>query len=500
MKMTAQKRALDKIYKRRNRYEIPEWQRGEVWDRTKKQRLIDTILRGWKLPKFYLLKTTGSPDEFEVLDGQQRLTTIFEFFDNELSLSAQSAAQFGGEYYRDLPTDVSDEFDDFEIEYDEIEDAGEEEQREFFQRLQEGLPLTSSERLNSVYSKLRDYAVTLAKHEFFTKKVSASNKRYGHFDIASKVSAIAIEGIGVGLRFEDLKQTFEAQKNFSSRSAIAKRLKQAFDCAAKVFSDADPLLKNRTHVQSFVSLIYRLCDSENINKMESVLRAFFPTFMQELTKQVELGQHATDPDYIEFQKSVNANVRGAAKTRQDVLLRKLLSFDPKVADLLDPAAVSESGIAGNIRRLGTDIAEQVGRINSAYAAKHGSDLFKPTNRTTQALTNCGKPIGSIDDYKNLIDDLYFLFHEGPGQRLQQQKPQSFTDVNALRTDLQHDVDHGSSGPAKRKKFGATFQKFGGSASPETLAPERFPLVQSKLLTELLSDLRKLAAEADAGTL
>lgn len=28
MKMTPQRRALDKIYRRRDRYEIPEWQRG----------------------------------------------------------------------------------------------------------------------------------------------------------------------------------------------------------------------------------------------------------------------------------------------------------------------------------------------------------------------------------------------------------------------------------------------------------------------------------------
>jgi len=154
MKMTAQKRALDKIYKRRNRYEIPEWQRGKVWNRAKKQKLIDTILRGWKLPKFYFLKNSDNPEEFEVLDGQQRLTTIFEFFDDELPLSPSSAEEFGAELYTNLPSDVSDKFDDFEIEYDEIEDASEDEQREFFQRLQEGLPLTSSEKLNSAHSNL----------------------------------------------------------------------------------------------------------------------------------------------------------------------------------------------------------------------------------------------------------------------------------------------------------------------------------------------------------
>ncbi len=30
MKMTAERRALDKIFRRRDRYDIPDWQREEV--------------------------------------------------------------------------------------------------------------------------------------------------------------------------------------------------------------------------------------------------------------------------------------------------------------------------------------------------------------------------------------------------------------------------------------------------------------------------------------
>ena len=138
MKMTQGRRALDKIYKRRDRYDIPEWQRGEVWDDDRKRALIDSVLRGWKLPKFYFVKV--NEDDYEVVDGQQRLTAIYEFYANTLSLSEASAKQFGGLYYKDLSTRASDAFDDFEIEYDEIEDSTEEELKEFFQRLQQGLP------------------------------------------------------------------------------------------------------------------------------------------------------------------------------------------------------------------------------------------------------------------------------------------------------------------------------------------------------------------------
>jgi hypothetical protein len=64
MQLLSKKRALDKIYKRRDRYEIPDWQREEVWSTEKKQELIDSILRNWKLPKFYFLRVENEPEEF----------------------------------------------------------------------------------------------------------------------------------------------------------------------------------------------------------------------------------------------------------------------------------------------------------------------------------------------------------------------------------------------------------------------------------------------------
>jgi len=220
MKMTGEHRALDKIFRRRNRYEIPDWQRGDVWDKLKKQHLIDSILRGWKLPKFYFVKI--SEDQYLVEDGQQRLLAIFEFCSNELPLAAESVKRFGGPLYRDLPQRIADSFDDFEIDFDVIENASDEELKEFFQRLQAGLPLTSSEKLNAVHSKLRDYCRLLSKHSFFKETVAIPDTRYSHFDIAAKVATIEIEGLETGLRFEDIKDVFEAQSNFSPTSAVGK--------------------------------------------------------------------------------------------------------------------------------------------------------------------------------------------------------------------------------------------------------------------------------------
>lgn len=245
MEMRADSRELDKIYKRRDRYEIPEWQRQKVWSQSKKQSLIDTILRGWKLPKFYFQKISDDPETFEVVDGQQRLAAIFEFFDNDLELAAASAKRFGGKTYRDLHDTYVDLIDDYKIEFDVIEDADEADVKDLFQRLQEGLPTTSSEKLNSIHSNLRNFVMKLTKHPFFDK-VAASDRRYGHFDIMSKVAAIEIDGIDVGLRYDDLRAVFKSQATFSAQSNVAKRLKETLDFVDAGFKDWSPLLRNRT--------------------------------------------------------------------------------------------------------------------------------------------------------------------------------------------------------------------------------------------------------------
>lgn len=486
MKMSSQKRALDKLYKRRDRYEIPEWQREEVWSNKKKQQLIDSILRGWKLPKFYFLKSSDERDEFEVVDGQQRLTTIFEFFGNELPLSKKSAKEFGGEYYRDLPEAYSDYFDDFEIDYDQIEESDDREIKEFFQRLQEGLPLTGSEKLNSVHSKLRDFAKSLSKHRFFREKVVVRDTRYAHFDIATKVAAIEIEGIDVGLRYEDLRQVYESQSSFSPNSNVAGRLSATFDYLDRVFLEKSALLKNRTVVQSFATLTAKIVSTGNARGYESDLRNFFDSFLNELSRQVELGQRATDSDYIRFQRTVNANVKSGARTRQEILLRKLLMFDPAFVDLFDPAVIAESGLSAQIEQLGESIITRVTDINSAYSSETGQDLFKPTNKTSMTLSRMGKSISDFSEYKTFIDDLYFLFHESVGNRLSENTPVAFKDVNLLRTELQHDLDHGKTAKvaSKRKKIGETFKKYAGVSSPSTIAPEKFPAIQASILEAL----------------
>ena len=117
-------------------------------------------------------------------------------------------------------------------------------------------------------------------------------------------------------------------------------------------------------------------------------------------------------DYLEFQRTVNANIRDGSRIRQHILLRKFLAHDPEFVNLLDPTALAKSGIRGGITAGAGRIVTLVGKLNEQHSAKYGEDLFKATNRTAQAQANLGKAIEDFDDYKSFIDDFVLPF---PGE-------------------------------------------------------------------------------------
>ena len=333
----------------------------------------------------------------------------------------------------------------------------------------------------------------MANHKFFKRTVTIPDTRYAHFDILAKVATVEIEGPDAGLRLDDIRKVFEEQSSFAPTSAIGKRIKAALDFLSKAFKGKGSSLRTRTVVQSLCTLACKLVGTGRSAGHEGELQKFFETFMSELAVQVEMGQSATDSEYVTFQRSVSANVRGGARTRQEILLRKLFRIAPDLAEIFDPSVIAESGVTGRLAALGASITELVSQVNGKHAASKGEDLFKATNKTAQALLRIHKPANDLTAYKSFIDDLYFLFRESTGTRLDGNWPSSFAHVNDLRTDLRHDVDHGDAGNvrAKRRKMGKTFGLYAGTGTPDTIEPVRFALIQSNILGAIEGDLRGL---------
>src|ERR1035438_3943233 len=70
----------------------PEYQRGTNWSEPQKQSLIDSLLRGYEIPLFYVhLKETpnfagGLNVTASLVDGQQRIAAVADYMKNKFAL------------------------------------------------------------------------------------------------------------------------------------------------------------------------------------------------------------------------------------------------------------------------------------------------------------------------------------------------------------------------------------------------------------------------------
>lgn len=59
----------------------PPYQRNFIWTPKDQRLLIDSIHKGYPLPNFFILKNEDG--KYEMVDGQQRATTIYKYYHNE---------------------------------------------------------------------------------------------------------------------------------------------------------------------------------------------------------------------------------------------------------------------------------------------------------------------------------------------------------------------------------------------------------------------------------
>ncbi len=138
----------------------PEYQRNYIYadgGGKKEQAVIHSLLKGYPLGLIYF--NTVAPDRFEVLDGQQRITSIGRFVTNKFAIIENGNPK----YFDSLPADQQARIRDSRLLIYECVGA-ESEIKQWFETINiAGVPLNAQELLNAIYS---GPFVTLAKAEF----------------------------------------------------------------------------------------------------------------------------------------------------------------------------------------------------------------------------------------------------------------------------------------------------------------------------------------------
>lgn len=126
----------------------PEYQRNYIYaDGKRDVAVIDSVLKGYPLGVIYFVRT--SDGRFEVLDGQQRITSLGRFYTGKLGIKDENGLP---QSIGSIAKEVKEKFLNAKLLIYECEGT-ESEIKEWFRTINiAGIPLNTQELLNAVYS------------------------------------------------------------------------------------------------------------------------------------------------------------------------------------------------------------------------------------------------------------------------------------------------------------------------------------------------------------
>lgn len=240
----------------------PSYQRKSgVWAPKDKAYLIDSIINGYDVPKFYIadfsyassdLNTAGRP--YAVIDGRQRFEAIFDFLDGRISLNpdmkylADKSIRLAGMTARDIEREhprIIRRIESFNLSVMSVITNQADRINDLFVRLNKSKPLTGAEVRSAMAGEVPKYIREIAGHVFFTSGVGFTNQRKQHENVAAKLLIIEHRGAFVETKKTNLDRfVSEAILTESGFSETAGRVMENLDLMYKIFGHGNPLLKS----------------------------------------------------------------------------------------------------------------------------------------------------------------------------------------------------------------------------------------------------------------
>jgi 5-methylcytosine-specific restriction endonuclease McrA len=304
----------------------PPYQRKTVWEEKRKQALMDSLLRRYYVPKLVLRVVRLSDERAvdEVIDGQQRINTVQEFFANKFKLPEtlrELSSDMAGKTYEQLPVEIKQYVSKLELAVDRItnienpkDPSHQRVATDIFWRLQQGESLNQMEIAHArLSSKVRNFLVKYAdditfdyqryvpidrnpnKHPFF-QIISQDNKRMQHLGLLARMLLIERHGGPTDVRDKviidliDDTQTPDGIGDDSFENDIsAKNVLSVLSLYHDLFK-GDPMLTDGGTIKelsreyfmlSFFGLLRHVRKAYAINDdVKKHLRSFFDVFYQ----------------------------------------------------------------------------------------------------------------------------------------------------------------------------------------------------------------------------
>ena len=277
----------------------PEYQRNYIYadgGGRKEQAVIESLLKRYPLGLIYFNKV--GEDKFEVLDGQQRITSIGRFVTNKFAIMDDGNPK----YFDSLPTDQQAKIRDSKLLIYECEGT-ETKIKQWFETINiAGVPLSPQELLNAIYS---GPFVTLAKAEFSNSQ-NANIQKWSAYVRGSANRQDFLERALDWVSRGDIGGYMSQHRNDKSINELKTYFDSVIDWVSTVFIDVLPEMKGLEWGR-----LYEEYHGKSYN----------PTTMSDKVKELSAD------DYVQSHKGIFEFLLGGAV---DTKLLDVRMFDAKV--------------------------------------------------------------------------------------------------------------------------------------------------------------------------
>jgi hypothetical protein len=225
----------------------PKFQRRGVWTDGARSLLIDTLLQGMPVPPIYL-RVRQSDDKKkvvrEVVDGQQRISSILRFVRGDLRLSKTLKKDWAGRKFADLTAAQQDVIRQYSFNCEVFQAVSDKEILDIFARLNSySVPLNKQELRNgrffgyfkrTAYELAHDYLEFWRKNGIFSERSIA---RMLEVELTSELMIAELHGL------QDKKKSIDTfyedyDKRFAQQRKVEARFSATIDVIGEALGDA----------------------------------------------------------------------------------------------------------------------------------------------------------------------------------------------------------------------------------------------------------------------
>ncbi|MCG8409833.1 MAG: DUF262 domain-containing protein [Bacteroidales bacterium] len=324
------------LYKRELLDLDPPYQRRSVWTQTFRDYFIETILFDYPAPTIFLYEeiTDSGVTTYNVVDGKQRLTTIFCFINNEFPVSEDSAVnELKGRYFQDFSSDQKNTFWSYTFSVEYLPTKDDSIINNIFDRINRNVAkLTAQELRHAKYSG--DFISTceiLTDWMFgklpinFPQIAKRSKSQMKDVELVAQI-LLRIEGELKGYNTDELDIAFGSRDDFwGVKDDVEDKFKSLIKQICSILEEDTEntlirsRLKNQADFYSLIGALYSINKEDRMPENEVVKNRLIKfvnyNLDQELSKDIN--------DYYEYAKAAS-NRTIARKRREKILMLIIL--------------------------------------------------------------------------------------------------------------------------------------------------------------------------------